>query len=153
MPRPFLIDGLCLQIFPASLVHVPTIAFHGCNTCFGPDHDGDCSQCADGFYFITTDEGTTFSGEDDGPTGVLESEPFIIGTGAQISYLIGGGNHDYPGGAGTTVEEVIVTVPDVCALTLEVQQGDGISPGKICATQIPQLPLCLILNILFITWC
>lgn len=113
------------DIFPASLIHVPTVAFHGCNTCFGPDHDGDCTQCADGYYFITTDEGTTFSGEDDGPTGVLESETFIIGTGAQISYLIGGGNHDYQGGAGTTVEEGMVTVPDVCALTLEVQQGDG----------------------------
>jgi hypothetical protein len=72
------------DIFPASLIHVPTVAFHGCNSCFGPDHDGDCSQCADGFYFITTDEGTSFDGEDDAPTGVLQSETFLIGDGAQI---------------------------------------------------------------------
>ena len=113
------------DIFPAALVHVPTVAFHGCNTCFGPDHDGDCSQCADGFYFVTTDEGSTFDGEDDGPTGVLQSGSFMIEQGATISYMIGGGTHEYPGAAGTRVQEGFVDVPDVCALTLEVQQPDG----------------------------
>lgn len=113
------------DIFPAALIHVPTVAFHGCNTCFGPDHDGDCSHCADGFYFITTDEGTTFDGEDDAPTGVLQSGSFMIGQGAIISFMIGGGNHDYPGGAGTRAREGFVDVPDVCALTLEIQQSDG----------------------------
>ena len=55
----------------------------------GRDHDGDCSACCEGFYFITTDEATSFDGEADGPTGVLESEQFVIGPGATITYLIG----------------------------------------------------------------
>ena len=51
-------------------------------------------------------------------TGVLESEHFVIGAGARIDYMIGGGAHPFPSGA--PVEEGFVQTPDICAVALEV---------------------------------
>jgi hypothetical protein len=46
-----------------------------------------------GTYFVGTYEGVN----GDGPTGILEGSPFLLGPDAALSFLVGGGNHPWSG--------------------------------------------------------
>lgn len=67
-----------------------------------------------GTYYVRTWDGTNdlIYVETDGPTGIIESEEFVLGEQARFDFLIGGGNHPFTGDPDT---------PDanITALTLE----------------------------------
>jgi hypothetical protein len=72
-----------------------------------------------GTYFIRTWDGTNDAlyAQTDGPTGIIESEEFVLGDQARFDFLIGGGNHPFTGDP---------DVPDIniTALTLERKVAD-----------------------------
>ncbi len=78
---------------------------HGDNAVFATFGNQPAMLPHSGTYDPTTVQGTfwirTWEGESlgtgDGPTGIVETDSFVLGEGAQIDLLIGGGNHPFSG--------------------------------------------------------
>jgi hypothetical protein len=66
---------------------------------------GYSGETVQGDYFIRTWEGEEL-GNSDAHTGVIETDPFVLGLGASFSLLVGGGNHPFSGDPDTIPSNV-----------------------------------------------
>ncbi|MDG2122101.1 MAG: LamG domain-containing protein [Verrucomicrobiales bacterium] len=114
---------------------------HGDNTVFSsggqpadlPGDNANIAATAEGGHYVRTWDGEAGGlGFSDGPTGIIESDEFVIGPEANFEFLVGGGGHQFRGDP--DAPEV-----DMTAFTLEIEvapgdweavmEASGFSPG------------------------
>ncbi len=81
--------------------------------------NANINATAEGTFHVRTWDGQAGGlGLNDGPTGIIESDPFVLGDNAQFELLVGGGSHRFRG-------DPDIIEPDMTAVTLERQLGPG----------------------------